>query len=324
VHVGDGLVFAYLLDGKGGAKAVGWEFIKSWKPADGLLWVHLDYTGAQAKLWLDEVSGLDPVTREALRAEETRPRSVINQKGLMLMLRGVNLNPGADPEDMVSIRLWLDQNRIISLRQRKVMAVDAVRKRWSLATVRRIQPLSWLISQTTSPPEWGAVLSDLDDAVDSLEDEVLTAESYELRAKIGSLRREAISLRRFLAPQRDAMARLHTERVSWLDELNRIRLREIADRITRYVEDLDSARDRAAVVQEELNSRLSEQMNKTMYVLSIVAGIFLPLGLITGLLGINVGGIPGTASQWAFAFVCACLIAVGIVQVFVFKRKGWM
>ncbi len=137
------------------------------------------------------------------------------------------------------------------------------------------------------------VLSELDDRVDELEDEVLGGESYELRAKIGSLRRETISLRRYLAPQRDAVARLQNERVPWLDEVTRVHLREIADRTTRYVEDLDSARDRAAVTQDELNSRLSERMNKTMYVLSIVAGIFLPLGLLTGLLGINVGGIPG-------------------------------
>jgi Mg2+ and Co2+ transporter CorA len=57
------------------------------------------------------------------------------------------------------------------------------------------------------------------------------------------------------------------------------------------------------IVQEELNSRLSEQMNRAMYTLSIVAAIFLPLGLLTGLLGINVGGIPGTESPWAFLVV---------------------
>ena len=170
----------------------------------------------------------------------------------------------------------------------------------------------------------GAVLSELDDRVDELEDEVLSAESYELRGKIGSLRRETISLRRYLAPQRDAVARLQNERVSWLDEITRVYLREIADRTTRYVEDLDSARDRAAVTQDELNSRLSERMNKTMYVLSIVAGIFLPLGLLTGLLGINVGGIPGTENSYAFLIVCAGLVLVAILQVALFKRMHWL
>lgn len=90
------------------------------------------------------------------------------------------------------------------------------------------------------------------------------------------------------------------------------------------MEDLDSSRDRAAVAQDELNSRLSEQMNKTMYVLSIVAGIFLPLGLLTGLLGINVGGMPGVDSHWAFIIVCVILVIVAVGQVIFFRRKGWM
>ena len=120
----------------------------------------------------------------------------------------------------------------------------------------------------------GAVISDIDDSVDALEDEVLTEQSYELRQKIANIRRAAIGLRRYLAPQRDVMARLYNEKVDWLGEMGRMRLREIGDRTTRYVEDLDAVRDRATVTQEELNGRLSEQMNKTMYVLSIVLGSF--------------------------------------------------
>ena len=65
-------------------------------------------------------------------------------------------------------------------------------------------------------------------------------------------------------------------------------------------------------------------MNKTMYILSIVAGIFLPLGLLTGLLGINVGGIPGTENPWAFAIFCVLLLIIAGGQIWLFKRKKWM
>ena len=126
-----------------------------------------------------------------------------------------------------------------------------------------------------------------------------------------------------LSPPREH-ERVQTERASWLSKPHPSSLREISDRVTRYVEDLDSARDRAAVAQDELNSRLSEQMNKTMYVLSIVAAIFLPLGLLTGLLGINVGGIPGTESKWAFAIVCVFLVAIAAVQAWTFRRMKWI
>ena len=99
---------------------------------------------------------------------------------------------------------------------------------------------------------------------------------------------------------------------------------EIAERMARFVEDLDSARERAAITQEELNNRLSEQMNKAMYLLSIIAAIFLPLGLLTGLLGINVGGIPGTESKWAFSIVTVILVGLAIALLVWFKKIKWL
>ena len=318
-----GLLASYLLDGSGGGRELQWGDIESWTPDQGPLWVHLDYSHPDAVRWLEQESHLAPELAAALTAEETRPRSVSSHGGLLVILRGVNLNQGANPEDMVAVRMWVEEHRIITTRQRRARAVQAVRD----ALVAGDGPLTaseFLVAIAAGLTERiGAVLSELDDRVDALEDEVLTGESYELRAKIGSLRRESIALRRYLAPQRDAVARLQNERVPWLGEITRAHLREIADRTTRYVEDLDSARDRAAVTQDELNHRLSERMNKTMYVLSIVAGIFLPLGLLTGLLGINVGGIPGTENAYAFLIVCVLLVVVAILQAALFRRMRW-
>ncbi len=170
----------------------------------------------------------------------------------------------------------------------------------------------------------GDVVAEMDDAVDELEDEVLHAESSELRPKLAGLRRQTISLRRYIAPQRDVLARLQHERIPWLKDIDRVHIREIAERTARFVEDIDSARDRAAITQEELNNRLSEQMNKAMYVLSIIAAIFLPLGFLTGLLGINVGGIPGGENQWAFALVSLFLFVIALVLIWNFKRIKWL
>jgi len=170
----------------------------------------------------------------------------------------------------------------------------------------------------------GAVVDGVSDEVDDFEESVLTMESYELRPKIAELRRHAIGLRRYLAPQREAISRLFNEKLEWLSEVDRLRLRESADRTMRFVEDLDLIRERAVVVQEELSSRLSEKMDRTMYVLSMIAAIFLPLGFLTGLLGINVGGIPGAEYQGSFAiFILILALLVG-VQVWLFKLKKWM
>ena len=131
-------------------------------------------------------------------------------------------------------------------------------------------------------------------------------------------------LRRYLAPQREALMKLQTEKITWLSDNDRLHLRETTDRLIRYTEDLDSVKDRAAVTQEELVNRLSEQMNARMYVLSLVAAVFLPLGFLTGLLGINVGGIPGSENQSAFLVFMIILAIVVVLQMVIFKRKKWL
>jgi zinc transporter len=100
-------------------------------------------------------------------------------------------------------------------------------------------------------------------------------------------------------------------------------LRETTDRLTRYVEDLETAKERTAVAQDELESQLISRMNSTMYMLSIVTVIFLPLGLITGLLGINVAGILGAKNPYAFIIVSGLLLFITIMQIIILRRRIW-
>lgn len=317
----DGLLFAIELDGKGGGRPLDWAGVERLWAAEALVWVHLDYTSARVREWLTESAGLDPITIEALLAEETRPRSVVTGDGLFVILRGVNLNPGAEPDDMVSVRMWIEHHQIATLRRRPIKAIDDVKHMLDAGGGPRHAGEVLTRAAERIVSRVGDVVADADDQIDALEEEVLTRESYELRSRISAARRMAIGLRRFLAPQRDAMNALLTDHVSWLDPDCRARLREISNRLTHQVEDLDSIRDRAALSQEETNTRLAEQMNRTMVVLSVIAGIFLPLTLLTGLLGINVAGIPGAGHPAAFWVVCGILVAVAIAEVLFLRRR---
>jgi zinc transporter len=145
-----------------------------------------------------------------------------------------------------------------------------------------------------------------------------------MRGRLADHRRRAIQLRRFLAPQREALGKLATIGLPWLDAMQRARTIEAADRMTRTVEELDAARDRAAVTQEELGSRVAEATNQRLYVLSLITAIFLPLGFICSLLGVNVGGVPLQHDDWAFwALIGAFIAGVG-VQLWIFKKRGWL
>lgn len=319
-----GLICAYLLDGKGGGTPFDWEGIRAWTPEQGLLWVHLDYSEPDSQDWVVDGSGIDEVTAEALLAQETRPRSEVSPDGILIFLRGVNLNPGADPEDMVSIRLWLQERRVISLRRRRLLSIDDVRRTLEKGAGPRSAGELLVDIADRMITRVADVMEGIDDTVDELEDQVLTGEPHGLRTQLARVRREAIALRRYLAPQREAMQRLMLERVPWLSDLDRVRLREQTDRVMRYVEDLDAARDRAGVTQEELAGKLSEQMNNRMYVLSVIAGIFLPISFVTGLLGVNVGGIPGPENPWAFTVLTLLLVVITVVELLIFKHKRWL
>jgi len=314
----DGLIRALLIKGSSVVE-LDRNGIQLWQPDQGLLWLHLDWTADGVREWLQE---LPDTAVNALLAEETRPRASANNDSLILNLRGVNMNPGADPEDMVSLRFWANAERVITTRHRRLLSVDDV---VASLTDRILSGPSDLLVRLADAlvARMNNVIDDLEDDVSKLEDAVLREPDRAMRAELSELRRAAIALRRYLAPQREAMSRLQSESLTWLTDIDRLRLREISDRLIRYLEDLDALRERAAVVQEELMGLLSDQINKRAYVLSVVAAIFLPLGFLTGLLGINVGGIPGAESTYGFLVFCLMLIAVIAIQVWYFIKKRW-
>ena len=324
-----GILSAGSFDGRGGVREMAASDLAS--ASDDTLWVHLDFDQPAAAGWLQRESGIDTTIVDALLAEESRPHFLSADDGMLIVLRGVNSNPGADPEDMVSIRLWIEPRRIVSTRRRRLLSVVDLRD--ALESGKGPRSGGEFVVQLIER------LSDrIGDFVDSIEERLAHAEealgeadTVGISSSVGELRRQIASVRRFLAPQRDALDRMYRQSggrsgdrsAGLFSATEAERLREEADRFTRYLEDLDLARERAMVLREEYQSLLALQQNSRMYVLSIVAGIFLPLGLLTGLLGINVGGVPGANTPWAFAAVCFLLVAFGVGEIWILRRLRW-
>lgn len=316
----DALVYGYLFDQSGRASVANLDELS--RPTDSVSWVHLDAGNEESRSWLEKHGDLPPLIAEALMADETRPRVQMHASGFLLVLRGVNLNPGADPEDMISIRIWIEAQRVITTRRRRLLSVEDTVESFKLKPVSGSTDLLTRIT--------GRMINRINDVVDQLEDRIADLEEGVLveaaplmRSRLSELRRESIALRRYLSPQRDALLRLQTEGPAFFSELDRQYVRELNDRMMRIVEDLNAVRERAAVVQEELVSRLSDQLNKRMYLLSIVAALFLPLGFLTGLLGINVGGIPGADNPMGFWVFSGLLFTLLGIQLWVFISNKW-
>ncbi len=316
----NGLLHALALDGQGKGLPLDWQKARQWDSAEAPIWIHLDRKSPEAQKWLRKESGLGPVICGALLAEETRPRAQSFSDGMLIILRGVNLNAGAEPDDMISVRIWIDARRIITLRYPKLLALADLKA--ELEEGKGPHTTAGLLVSIVEKlgQRMGPVVENLEELTDSAEEAMLEEADSSLRSRLVEIRRQAIALRRYIGPQREAITHLMNSQFPWMESTHRSRLHEAGDQATRYVEDLDSIRERASIVHEELSARLSEQMNRTMFLLSIVAGIFLPLGFVTGLLGINVGGMPGVDSPVAFWLVCLFLLVMGSGSIWLFRR----
>lgn len=319
------LVSAFHIDPDGTSRELKPDEARSIPDGKEWVWLHFDADEPETKEWLEKDSSIDPVVVDSLTSTGTRPRYEKMSSGQLIILRGVNLNPGHDPEDMVSVRMWIEPNRVITSRREKVLAIYALREAYDKGRGPNT-PTDLLIALGTGLVErMRGTITDLDDKTQELQELSAKEDSKisERRGEILQLRSRTIMLRRYLAPQRDALTDYMTENTSGLPEQQRNGMRMVADKISRYVEDLDAIRDRSAAVQEELSARLAEQMNNTMFRLGVVATIFLPLSLLTGLLGINVGGMPGVEDASAFWWVTVSLVAMGIA-LFWYMRKHEM
>ncbi|RXJ67341.1 zinc transporter ZntB [Halarcobacter ebronensis] len=320
----NGLVHAIIMDKNGGAKNINYEELLNYKEEDGILWAHFDYSSKEAIEWINDKSGIDPIAAEALLEEETRPRTTILDDNILLALRGVNLNPDSDPEDMISIRLFISPTMIISTKKRNLLSVKDILEmlEHKKGPCSSAEFLISILDRLTCRME--GTIDGMQDRSLEIEELAIESNSYELGSKISTIRREAIAIRRYLSPQREAMFRLYHEKVTWLSEYDRIQLQEINNQLIRYIEELDSINDKIALVLDEIANKTSEQINKRMYFLSIISAIFLPLGFLTGLLGVNVGGIPGAENSSAFAIFIIILFILGTIQFYLLKKNRWI
>jgi len=320
----DGLLFACRLDGRGGAALLDWAAVEA-AEGDAPIWVHLSRESPRSRRWLQGLIALPRGVVDTLLAEETRPRVLPVPGGTVAILRGVNLHPEAEPNDLVTLRLWTDGRRLISLRQRRLLSPRDVLDRL-LGDQRGARDAAELFEQLLHrlTERMGATVLAFDERLDEVESGFVLERASVTRRELTELRQQVVALRRYLSPQREALTGLLLEPPDWLSERSRYALRETDDRLLRYVEELDAARERAVVIKDDIANQLSEAANRTLYLLSIVSAIFLPLGFVTGLLGINVGGMPGVDSPWAFWIACAVMALIALAELALFRKWRWL
>ena len=318
-----GLLWSYRLDGQGNGHQQG-RLGSPDEELPGFDWFHIMSNETDSIAWMQEM-GLDEHVIETMSAMETRPRMAMLAGGVLINLRGVNTNPGSDPEDMISLRVWFSDRMVVTARRkgRKLISIEDVRARIENG------------SGPISPGEFISMLTELlanriGDAVDSIDADLTQIEVNmdedditPVQQNLSAIRLQTVEIRRYLAPQREALSELYRTR-GILSEAVAYDLQFQTDRIIRHVEDLDLAKERAIVLQGELQNRLAEKQNARMFVLSIVAAIFLPLSFLTGVFGMNVAGLPGLEYPNAFNLLTGSMLVLAIALIAYMRWKKWM
>lgn len=313
------VIYGLTLDGRGGMQPL---VVGSEIPAQQPGWLHLDYGNPEAARWLLQTPLLNDAARESLLGQSNRPKLVRMGETVLLILRGINHNKDHRPEEMVALRIYITPDLIISSRRRPLLSEQDVFNQLKLGGGADT-PADWLVEICDALTDRaGEFVEELHDQILDLEEMVLMRD-LPANGRLALIRKQLIMIRRYLSPQRDLVARLANEKISWLDEDDRRRLLDIADRLRRWLDDLDAGVARTAVLADEINNLMAEATNRRAYQMSVMALLFLPASFLTGLFGINLGGIPGAESPTAFWIFCGSLVALATGLAVWLKHRRW-
>lgn len=317
-----GLV-AFRLNGSGGAREISPEELEKTEATTGPLWIHVDFSNPTGAEWLKQASHLDEVTSSAMLEDNSRPRNFQNESGVLAILRGINLNAGADAADMISIRIWVEENRVITASRRDLRSIAEIRA--ALAAGRGpVSPTKFFIEMVDQLRFYiGEFSENIEEKLENIEAGYLNDGKIVNRSPFRQIRQQTAHVRRYLVPQRDCLERISRISDFLFSREQQFELREQVNGFTLVLEDLDLVRERATVAQEEFLGIMAHEQNTRMLVLSIVAAIFLPLSFLTGLMGMNVAGLPGLENEWAFAILVVIMLILTGLILWIFKIKKW-
>lgn len=318
-------VFAYLLDGKGGGREIGWKEIGEWQPGKGLLWLVSHPGGGETQRWLRRGSGLPQEAWETLLAANNRPRCVTFRQGSLVTMLVVSPTQQPMDDETITVTIWIDAHRLIAIRSAVTHCFSEIRHdiHTHEGPTRTDDILAQVVEKVIARME--PFVLKLGRDVDDLEDTILLNPSAKMQPELVALRHRLIILRRQLVPQHEVLSALQ-QRNPWINETNRQFIQETQRLLHQQIGDLDSTRERAILMQDEITANQNRQLNETMKIVAVFTAYLMPANAITGLLGTNIEGIPfqtGTNHSFGFILEVCFLFLVMLVSFFIFKRKKW-
>ena len=316
-----GLICGFLLHPQESPTPLAWEsVVKALSADDAALWLHFNLSDSRARSWIENCDRIPQAARDLLLATDPRIQTEVTDPGFASVLGDLHYNFDTDPDGLGSVRLYVDASLLITVRRQPLKSTDRLRQDLSqgLAIETPIQLVVHLLQHLTEL--FDTVVADRGEVVDDIEDLILKERFQDQRGELGRVRRLLARLHRQMRANRHALHHLIARLPSWCGEQEAL-LRQNLDRWDGVVQDLELVQERARLLQEEIAGQLNETVNRNLYMLSIVTTVFLPVTLITGVFGMNVGGLPWVEDKLGFGWVGLIMGATLTTTLLVLQRK---
>ncbi len=291
-------------------------------PAKGFALISGNSRAPEFKVWLKRELG--DFNADLITVPSTRSRCTVLDDRALVVLRVAR--PGADPEDVGRqlLTLWIEKGRVITASELNIVEFLGITQ-WQQTHHAPVSPAD-LVARLAlrAADRIEPLIERMGDSLDTIEEALMLNRAGDSRSRLAHLRRTLINMRRLIWPQRDVLTTLEIEDLSFFTARDRVRLREAAARTARLGDEMQTLSERAVLVHEQLLDTRAEQMNQTMLLLAAATVVLMPLTVISGILGMNVEGIPFHDSPYAFWIVTGFLGVLGVAIYLFMRGKKWM
>lgn len=312
--VSSGLISAFVFVPGAPGRRLTWAECLAHEPSvpGEFVWIHLNVAMQPARRWLGSGAGLPETAVEPLLDPDPHYHIVSTPAGFLLTLNDWTTAETGQDRDTAIIRVWVDRRRLITVRRWPILSTDRLRRIVVSADFAASSSVGLLVEMMDLIADnFGKRIARLRQDIDKAEDALLADRTSALRTQLGTLRRTAVSFRRVLAPEHQSVGRLSARGHDWMmpDEVST--LKQAFDEVASLVADVREAQERAKVLQDEFAAKIAEETNTNLYVLSTVSVVLLPMTFITGVFGMNVGGLPFLSENGGFSATMAIIGGVG-------------
>jgi zinc transporter len=323
-----GLICGYIFKSGTNAHAIdsvaALEWMKARHERDDLefVWLHFSLSNASAEKWMGEHLFLPEHFFETLHEGTGSTRVEQEEDSLIAVINDVMYDFSFDASQIASVWMCVQHNCVISARMQPLRSVDRLRVAVK-AGEDFASPVSLLVHLLRDQADvLQKIERDSASKVDQIEDNLLKGRVNTTRGTLGSLRRLFVRLRRLLAPEPATLFRLLNRPPAWFMKDDARELREATEESSAVLNDLAVLQERTKLLQEEIAAHTTEQTNRSLFLLTIVTVLALPINIIAGLFGMNVGGIPLAQEPHGFWVVVAIIaIFTGVAGWVAFKKQ---